>query len=57
MGDGTNTTQGSGEHQNGRRAMEDLIRRQREMGIPAAKAEQTARESAKRMDRTNNGRK
>ena len=45
-----------GEHQNGRRAMEDLQRRLRDSGMPSRKAEETARETARRMDQKNNGR-
>ena len=41
----------SGEHPNGRKAMDDLIRRQVEAGIPARKAEERARETARRNDR------
>jgi hypothetical protein len=45
-----------GEHPGGRRAMEDLTRRLREMGVPAKDAEKRARETALREDRRRNGR-
>ena len=44
-----------GEHQNGRRAMDDLVRRMRGEGMPAREAEEKARDTARRMDRKNNG--
>ena len=40
----------SGEHPNGRKAMDDLIRRQVEAGIPARKAQEQARQTAIRHD-------
>lgn len=51
----TNPTQGSGEHPNGRRAMEDLKRRLVADGYKPADAEKKAREVARRVDR-NQGR-
>lgn len=45
----------SGEHPNGRKAMDDLTKRLREMGVPAKTAEQKARETALREDRKRNG--
>lgn len=41
----------SGEHPNGRKAMDALIKAQREMGVPAQQAEKRAREVALRNDR------
>ena len=43
-----------GEHPNGRRAMDDLIRRKVEGGVKPADAERQARESALRNDRKGN---
>ena len=45
-----------GEHPNGRRAMDDITRRLRNEGMPSKQAEEKARETARRMDRQNNGR-
>lgn len=42
---------GTGERQGAREAMNDLIRRQREMGIPVKDAEKRAREVARKHDR------
>lgn len=44
----------SGEHPNGRKAMEDVQRRLREMGVPTKVAEQKAREVARREDQKRN---
>lgn len=44
----------SGELPKGREAMNDVIRRKVEMGIPAKKAEDQAREIARREDRRRN---
>ncbi len=46
----------SGEHPNGRRAMDDLVGRMVREGVKPADAERRARETALRMDRKNNGR-
>lgn len=40
----------SGEHPNGRKAMDDLTRRLVESGVPARKAEEKAREVARNHD-------
>ena len=47
-----NATTGSGEHPNGRRAMEDLKRRLRAEGVSSAEAERKAREVARRVDKS-----
>lgn len=47
-------TPGGGEHPNARKSMDDLIRRQREMGVPVKQAEERARETARRQDRKDN---
>jgi hypothetical protein len=44
----------SGEHPNGRKAMEDVQRRLREMGVPDKQAEEKAREVARREDKKRN---
>lgn len=44
----------SGEHPNGRKAMDDLTKRLRDMGVPPKQAEQKARETALREDRKRN---
>ena len=41
----------SGEHQNGRKAMDDLTRRLVEAGVKPDAAEQKARDTARRVDR------
>jgi len=41
----------SGEHPNGRKAMDDLTRRLVESGVKPQTAEQKAREAARRVDR------
>ncbi|MBU6364822.1 MAG: hypothetical protein KJT01_01295 [Gemmatimonadetes bacterium] len=41
----------SGEHPNGRKAMDDLTRRLVESGVKPSAAEQKAREAARRVDR------
>ena len=48
---------GTGEHPNGRRAMESLIKRQVEHGVSPDAATKKAREIAQKMDRNNYGRK
>lgn len=47
-------TPGAGEHPNARKSMDDLIRRQREMGVPVKQAEDRARETARREDAKRN---
>jgi hypothetical protein len=42
-----------GEHANARRAMEDLVRRAVNEGIPAKRAEEMARKAARDYDRQN----
>ena len=44
----------SGENPKAREAMNDLIRRQREMGVPVKQAEDRAREIARKHDRKDN---
>jgi len=44
---------GTGEKPGGRQAVEDLIRRQRESGVPPREAERRAREAAIRTERKN----
>lgn len=46
-----NTTQGSGEHPNGRKAIDTMVRDLRNSGVPSGKAEKMARETALRHDR------
>ncbi len=56
MSDDRPITAGStGEHPNGRAAMDDLTRRLREMGVPTDEARRRARETALREDRRRNG--
>lgn len=43
----------SGEHPNGRKAMDDLIRRQRESGVPYDTARRNAEKAARRHDTKN----
>jgi hypothetical protein len=50
-----NTTNGSGEHREGRRAMEELQRDLRNQGVDPRKAERIARDTARRMDRKGYG--
>jgi hypothetical protein len=50
-----NTTNGTGEHQQGRRAMEELQRDLRNQGVNSRKAEEIARQTARRMDRKGYG--
>ena len=45
-----------GEHRNGREAKDLLEKRLRDQGCEPSKAEQIARETARRMDRKNYGR-
>lgn len=52
----TTITQGTGEHPNGRRAMDDLQDRLVSSGYSPRRAEEIARDTARRMDRKNNGR-
>lgn len=54
MASDTGTTHG--EHRNGRRAMDDLVKRMVNEGVKPADAERRARETALRMDRNGNGR-
>lgn len=51
----TDYAPGSGEHPNGRRAMDDVQRRLQSDGVPAKRAEQIARQTALREDRKRNG--
>lgn len=44
---------GTGEKPGGRKAVDDLIRRQRESGVPPREAERRAREAAIRTERKN----
>lgn len=44
----------SGEHPNGRKAMDDLQRRLVESGVNPKRAEDLARESARRVDKQRN---
>jgi hypothetical protein len=46
----------TGEHPRARQAMDDLQRRMVSEGMSPAAAEKRARETARRMDRKNNGR-
>jgi len=48
--------QTSGEHVHGREAMERLQKRLKDQGCEPSKAEEIARETARRMDRKNYGR-
>ena len=54
--DGRATTAGTGEHQNGRHAMDDLTKRMVREGVDPKVATERARQTALRMDRKNNGR-
>jgi hypothetical protein len=54
--DSRSVTAGTGEHQNGRHAMDDLTRRMVSEGVDPKKAAERARQTALRMDRKNNGR-
>ncbi len=47
---------GTGEHPNGRKAMDALIKRQIDHGVDPAKATERARKTAQEMDRKNYGR-
>lgn len=46
---------GTGEHPNGRKAMDDLTRRQVESGVDPKVARERARQAALRNDRKRNG--
>jgi len=45
------TTQGSGEHPNGRKAMDTMVRDLRQSGVSSRQAEKIARDTALRHDR------
>lgn len=51
-----NATNGCGEHPQGRIAMERLQKDLRDQGASPERAEKTARDTARRMDRKNYGR-